>query len=82
MSDHPRANEITKSLKGVDYPATGAELREHAKESEFADEVMAFFEKIPSDKEYVSPVEVEKDYGKYASGEQMEMAQDDLDTAA
>ncbi len=79
--NHPRANEITKSLKGVDYPATGAELRQHAEDSQFAADVKGFFEHIPSDKEYVSPVEVEKDYGKYASGEQIEMM-DDLDKAA
>jgi len=60
------AAKIQVYLKGIDYPADKNELVDHAEENGAPDEVMAILRQL-ADKQYTSPADVEKEFGRIKS---------------
>ena len=60
------AAKIQVYLNGIDYPADKNELVDHAEENGAPDEVMAILRQL-ADKQYTSPADVEKEFGRIKS---------------
>ncbi|MBD2515531.1 DUF2795 domain-containing protein [Nostoc sp. FACHB-973] len=58
--------EIQKHLKGVDYPAKRQDLIQHAKKHGADKEIISLLEKVPGDKEFESPTDLNKALGEIA----------------
>jgi len=57
-----RANEITKHLAGIDFPASRKELEKHAKSQGADDDILKAIHDLPEDK-YNTMADVMKAYG-------------------
>jgi hypothetical protein len=55
--------DITKSLSGIDFPASKQDLVKHAQQKKASKEVIKVFEQMP-EKEYTTMREVEHEFGE------------------
>lgn len=65
-SEKVSAAKIQVYLKGIDYPADKNELIDHAEENGAPDQVMDILRQL-ADKQYTSPADVEKEFGRIKS---------------
>ncbi len=66
QSEKVSAARIQVYLKGIDYPADKNELLDHAEENGAPDQVMDILRQL-ADKQYTSPADVEKEFGRIKS---------------
>lgn len=59
------ANEITKALDGLDFPADKNQLVNHAQQNNAPEPVLKAIRKLP-EKNYNSPIQVTQEYGDMA----------------
>lgn len=65
-SEKVSAAKIQVYLKGIDYPVDKNELVDHAEENGAPDQVMDILRQL-ADKQYTSPADVEKEFGRIKS---------------
>jgi hypothetical protein len=71
---HANPIQIQKFLKGVDYPASKADLIENAKKMGADENILASLEQLP-DKEFQTPADVSEEF-KGPSADRVEPPQD------
>jgi hypothetical protein len=71
---HANPIQIQKFLKGVDYPASKADLIENAEKMGADENIRASLEQLP-DKEFQTPADVSEEF-KGPSGDNVERPQD------
>jgi hypothetical protein len=63
MAQHPAANEVTKHLSGMHFPAKRQELEQHASSHGAGDDVLQAIRDLPQD-EYGNMADVMKAFGQ------------------
>ncbi|QSJ17017.1 DUF2795 domain-containing protein [Nostoc sp. UHCC 0702] len=56
--------EVQKHLKGVDYPADKQELIQHARQQKADQDVISLLEKLPDNRQYENPADLNKALGE------------------